>query len=81
MRQLPEEIGNLSSAEKFDLLDALWENLEACAPALPEEQEAELDYRVARYEQDPTNVIAWEHVREVMADRATAAVKARRDML
>lgn len=63
MSKLQNEIGNLSAAEKFDLLDALWESLEAEAPALTKEQQQELDYRVARYEQNPTNVIPWQQVR------------------
>jgi putative addiction module component (TIGR02574 family) len=41
----------------------LWESLEADAPRLTDEQPAELDYRVARYVQNPSDVISWEHVR------------------
>lgn len=64
MTNLPSEISILSVAEKFELLDALWEDLAAQAPAaLSEEQTAELDRRVARYEQDPDAVIPWEQVR------------------
>jgi putative addiction module component (TIGR02574 family) len=33
------------------------------APPLTEEQRTELDDRMARYEQNPENVIAWEQVR------------------
>ncbi len=29
MSNLQNQLGNLSAAEKFDLLDALWESLEA----------------------------------------------------
>jgi putative addiction module component (TIGR02574 family) len=38
------------------------ESLEAEVPALTDEQRTELDYRVARYEQNPSDVIPWEDV-------------------
>ena len=63
MSNLQNEIGSLSAAEKFELLDVLWESLEADAPGLTDEQRAELDYRVAQYEQSPSDVISWEQVR------------------
>lgn len=63
MSNLQQEIGALSQAEKLDLLDMLWESIEADIPALTDEQRAELDYRVARYKQNPTDVIPWEQVR------------------
>lgn len=63
MSNLQNEIGNLSAAEKFELLDTLWESIEADVPALTDEQRAELDYRVARYTQNPSDVIPWEQVK------------------
>jgi len=63
MSNLQQEIGALSQAEKMELLDMLWESIEADVPALTEEQRAELDYRVARYRQNPSDVIPWEQVR------------------
>ena len=66
MSNIQIEIGSLSAAEKFELLDVLWESLEAEAPALTDEQRAELDYRVARYEQNPSDVIPWEDVRAIL---------------
>jgi putative addiction module component (TIGR02574 family) len=63
MSNLQNEIGSLSAAEKFELIDVLWESLEADAAALTDEQRTELDYRVAKYEQNPSDVISWEHVR------------------
>ena len=41
----------------------LWESLESDALALTDEQRAELDYRVAKYEKNPSDVIPWEQVR------------------
>jgi len=63
MSNLQNEIGSLSAAEKFELLDALWESLEADGPILTGEQRAELDYRVAKYEQNASDVLSWERVR------------------
>ena len=63
MSNLQNEIGSLSAAEKFELLDSLWESLEGDAPPLTEAQRTELDYRIARYERKPSEVIPWEQVR------------------
>jgi putative addiction module component (TIGR02574 family) len=57
MRDLRSEVASLSPVEKAELLDALWESLEADA------QRAELDYRIARHQQDPSNVIPWGQVK------------------
>ncbi len=63
MGKLQNEIGDLTAAEKFALLDVLWESLEADTPALTAEQQTELDHRAARYAQNPSDVIPWEEVR------------------
>jgi putative addiction module component (TIGR02574 family) len=63
MSNLHNEIGSLSAAEKLELLDVLWESLEAETLALTDEQRAELDYRAAKYEQNPSDVMSWEQVR------------------
>jgi putative addiction module component (TIGR02574 family) len=65
MSDLRNQIGNLSADEKLELLDVLWESLEADAP-LTDTQRAELDHRMARYEQNPTDVIPWEQVRAAL---------------
>jgi len=62
MGDFRNQIGNLSAAEKLELLDVLWESLED-DPPLTDVQRAELDYRVARYEQNPAGVIPWDQVR------------------
>ncbi len=63
MSTLPSQISGLTVAEKFDLLDALWQDIEAQAPALTGEQSAELDRRLANYEQNTSSVIPWEQVK------------------
>ncbi len=63
MSDLRSQIESLSAAEKAELLDRLWESLEADSLSLTDEQRAELDYRIARHEQNPSDVIPWEQVR------------------
>jgi putative addiction module component (TIGR02574 family) len=63
MSNLRNEIGNLSAAEKFELLDELWESLEADELILSDAQRAELDHRIGQYERNPDEVVPWEQVR------------------
>ena len=63
MSDLRNQIENLSAAEKVELLDAVWESLEADALPPTEAQRAEMDYRIARHEQNPSDVIPWEQVK------------------
>jgi putative addiction module component (TIGR02574 family) len=60
---LQNEIGSLSAAEKVELIDALWESLEMDVQAPTDEQRAELDDRVARYQTNLSNVIPCEQVK------------------
>jgi len=63
MSDLRNEIDSLSPAQKAELLDAVWESLEADAQSLTDAQRAELDYRIARHEQNPSDVIPWDRVK------------------
>jgi putative addiction module component (TIGR02574 family) len=63
MADLRSQIVNLSTAQKAELLDAVWESLEADAVSLTDAQRAELDYRVERHEKNPSDVIPWEQVK------------------
>jgi putative addiction module component (TIGR02574 family) len=47
----------------------LWESLEAEGTASTDEQRAELDCRVARYEQNPGDVVPWEEVRAAVSKK------------
>jgi putative addiction module component (TIGR02574 family) len=62
MAILPSNISSLSEAEKFELLDALWEDLEAHASTLSAEQTEELDRRIAAYEKNPPTGTPWDQV-------------------
>jgi putative addiction module component (TIGR02574 family) len=59
MSILRRQIDSLSAEEKVELLEAVWESIEADASSLTEAQRAELDRRIARHEQNPSDVIPW----------------------
>jgi putative addiction module component (TIGR02574 family) len=63
MNDLRNQINSLSPAEKAELLDKVWESLEADAASLTDGQRAELDYRITRHEQNPSDVIPWQQVK------------------
>ncbi len=63
MSDLRRQISSLSVVEKAELLDAVWESLEADALLLTEAQRTELDDRIARHEQNLSDVVPWEQVR------------------
>jgi putative addiction module component (TIGR02574 family) len=58
MSALREQIAKLTAAEKAELLDEVWESLEAEALTLSDAQRAELDARIEHLEKNPTDVIA-----------------------
>jgi len=66
MSNLQNEIGNMSAAEKFELLDVPWESIEADSIPPTNKQRAELDYRVSKYQRDPLDVVPWEQVKAGM---------------
>jgi putative addiction module component (TIGR02574 family) len=63
MNDFRSQINSLSPAEKAELLDTVWESLEADAASLTDAQRAELDRRIDRYEQNPSDVSPWQQVR------------------
>ena len=63
MNDLLQQINSLSAAEKAELLDAVWESLEADAGSLTDAQRTELDQRIDRHEQNPSDVVPWEQVK------------------
>jgi putative addiction module component (TIGR02574 family) len=64
MSDFRSQINSLSPAEKAELLDTVWESLEADAVLLTDAQKSELDCRIARHEQNPSDVLPWEQVRD-----------------
>jgi putative addiction module component (TIGR02574 family) len=69
MATLPNNISSLSDAEKFELLDALWEDLETRASTLSSGQAEELDRRIDAYEKNPPAGTPWEQVKAGLPKR------------
>ena len=63
MASLPSNISRLSEGEKFELLDAIWEDLEAHAQTISSEQAEELDRRIAAYDKNPPSGTPWEQMK------------------
>ena len=59
MSDFRNQVEQLSAAEKVELLDAVWESLEADSASLSDAQRAELDDRIARHARNPSDVIPW----------------------
>ena len=49
--------------EKADLLDAIWESVDAESASLTDAQRAELDYRINKQKNNPSEAIPWEQVK------------------
>ena len=64
MGDLRNEISSLSATEKAELLDAVWESLEADTVSLTDAQRIELDHRIARHQRNTSDVVPWEEVKE-----------------
>ena len=62
MGDFRSQIAQLSAAEKVELLDTVWESLEADSVSLSDAQRSELDDRIARHSRNPSDVIPWEQV-------------------
>jgi putative addiction module component (TIGR02574 family) len=66
---LPNNISSLSAAEKFALLDSIWEDLVTYAPALNSDQAEELDRHIAANEKNPPTGTPWEQVKTGLPKR------------
>ncbi len=69
MSNLQNEIATLTADEKFELLDILWESLEADVPPITDAQREELDRRLLHYDENPSDVIPWEQVKASLPKR------------
>jgi putative addiction module component (TIGR02574 family) len=62
----------LPVVERLELIDALWESVEADAADIPvpDELRAELEKREAEDEADPSSAMAWDDFRKELQPRA-----------
>ena len=59
-----KELGldKLTADERLELIDELWDSLDAGGPPLTDAQRADLGRRLAEYQADPTAGSSWETV-------------------
>ncbi len=69
MQLTPEEISRLSPKERLDLIDQLWESLDASAIPIPPLQQAELARRLANLDDDRSQTVTWESLKADLAQR------------
>jgi putative addiction module component (TIGR02574 family) len=62
MSDLTPELARLSPRQRLDLIEALWESLDDKDVPVTEAQRAELDRRIAGFEQDREQSISWDQL-------------------
>lgn len=70
------QVKDMSLAEKVQLYDELWEDLDAHFRQMPvsEEMIADVDREMEEFRRDPSKGSTWEQVRERIRSRARAGV-------
>jgi putative addiction module component (TIGR02574 family) len=69
MSDLIPELARLSPHQRLDLIDALWESLDDKDVPVTEAQRAELDRRIAGFEQDRAQSISWDQLSAELGQR------------
>jgi putative addiction module component (TIGR02574 family) len=69
MQLTPAEITRLSPAERLRLIEQLWESLEDEDVPLPPAQAAELERRLATFEEDRARAVGWDDLKAELARR------------
>ncbi len=63
-------IADLSAQERLSLIALLWDSLSDDQTPLPEAQRAELERRLARFEEDRAGAVSWDDLRSELRTRA-----------
>ena len=62
LEQTLAELSLLPVSDRLRVVESLWESIPADAPvAIPPEQRAELDRRIAAHERNPDELLTWDH--------------------
>ena len=69
MSDLTPELARLSPRQRLDLIEALWEGLDDKDVPVTEAQRAELDRRIAEFEQDREQSISWDQLSAELRQR------------
>ena len=62
MSDLIPELARLSPRQRLDLIEALWESLDDKDVPVTEAQRAELDRRIAEFEEERKQSISWDQL-------------------
>ena len=63
MSDLAPELARLSPRERLDLIESLWESLDDEDLPVTDAQRAELDRRIAGFDQDRERSISWDQLK------------------
>jgi putative addiction module component (TIGR02574 family) len=69
MSDLAPELARLSPRQRLDLIESLWESLEVEEVPVTDTQRAELDRRIAGFEQDQEHNISWDQLKAELQQR------------
>jgi putative addiction module component (TIGR02574 family) len=69
MSDLAPELARLSPRQRLDLIESLWESLEDEDVPVTDTQRAELDRRIAGFEQDQKHTISWDQLKAELRQR------------
>ncbi len=69
MSDLAPELARLSPRQRLDLIEALWESLEDEDVPVTDAQRAELDRRIAGFDQDQKHTISWDQLKAELRQR------------
>jgi putative addiction module component (TIGR02574 family) len=69
MSDLPLELARLSPRQRPDLIESLWESLDDKDLPVTDAQRAELDRRIAGFDQDRQQSIPWDQLRADLRQR------------
>jgi putative addiction module component (TIGR02574 family) len=69
MSDLTPELARLSPRQRLDLIEALWESLDDKDVPVTEAQRAELDRRIAGFDQDREQSISWDQLSAELRQR------------
>jgi putative addiction module component (TIGR02574 family) len=69
MSDLAPELARLSPRERLDLIQSLWDSLDDADLPVTDAQRAELDRRIANFDQDREQVISWDKLKVELQQR------------
>ena len=65
----PDELRRLSAGERLEVIEQLWDSLSETDLPITEAQAAELDRRLASFEDDPSRGVTWEQLKAELVAR------------